>query len=135
MIKKQQISFGRVLPVGLILTAIGGVGLGFIFLNMQPFVGPRWLLFFFITLLACGLSLPIITMTQIRFSKKNLTEGILLRESILFAVYIDFLLWLQLGRVLTNFIIILLGVGFVLLEIFLRISEKAVFFAGDKKHD
>ncbi|MGV8025457.1 MAG: hypothetical protein AB2L18_02740 [Anaerolineaceae bacterium] len=135
MIKNQRITVGRVLPVGLMLTAIGGVGLGFIFLNTQPFVGPRWLLFFLITLLACGLSLPIITMAQIRFSKKNLTEGVLLRESILFAAYIDLLLWLQLGRVLTNFIIILLGTGFVLLEIFLRISEKAVFVAGDKKHD
>ncbi len=135
MIKNQRITVGRVLPVGLMLTAIGGVGLGFIFLNTQPFVGPRWLLFFFITLLACGLSLPIITMAQIRFSKKNLTEGVLLRGSILFAAYIDLLLWLQLGRVLTNFIIILLGTGFVLLEIFLRISEKAVFVAGDKKHD
>jgi len=135
MMKKQEISVGRVLPVGLILTAIGGVGLVFIFLNTQPFIGPRWLLFFFITLLACGLGLPIITMTQIRFSKKNLTEGVLLRESILFAIYIDLLLWLQLGRVLTNFIILLLGAGFVLLEIFLRISEKAAFFAGDKKRD
>jgi len=135
MMKKQEISVGRVLPVGLILTAIGGVGLVFIFLNTQPFIGPRWLLFFFITLLACGLGLPIITMAQIRFSKKNLTEGVLLRESILFAIYIDLLLWLQLGRVLTNFIILLLGAGFVLLEIFLRISEKAVFFAGDKKRD
>lgn len=133
--KKQQITVGRVLPVGLILSAIGGVGLVFVFLNTQPFVGPRWLLFFFVTLLACGLSLPIITMAQIRFSKKSLTEGVLLRESILFAVYIDLLLWLQLGRVLTNFIILLLGAGFVLLEIFLRISEKAVFIAGDKKHD
>lgn len=121
--------------MGLILSAIGGVGLVFVFLNTQPFVGPRWLLFFFVTLLACGLSLPIITMAQIRFSKKNLTEGVLLRESILFAVYIDLLLWLQLGRVLTNFIILLLGAGFVMLEIFLRISEKAVFIAGDKKHD
>ncbi len=133
--KKQEISVGRVLPVGLILTAIGGVGLVFIFLNTQPFIGPRWLLFFFTTLLACGLGLPTITVAQIRFSKKNLTEGVLLRESILFAIYIDLLLWLQLGRVLTNFIIFLLGAGFVLLEIFLRISEKAVFFAGDKKRD
>jgi hypothetical protein len=135
MIKKQQITVGRVLPVGLILTSIGAVGLVFIFLNTQPFIGPRWLLFFFVSLLACGLSLPLITMAQIRFYKKNLTEGVLLRESILFAIYIDLLLWLQLGRVLTNFVAILLGAGFVLLEIFLRISEKATFLPGEKSHD
>ena len=107
----------------------------FIFFNTQPFLGPRWLLFFFISLVSCGLSLPIITILQLRFSKKNLSEGVLLRESILCAVYIDLLLWLQLGRVLTDFIILLLGVGFVMLEIFLRISEKASFFSGDRKHD
>lgn len=135
MMKNEQITVGKVLPVGLILTAGGGAGLIFIFFNTQPFLGPRWLLFFFISLLSCGLSLPIITILQLRFSKKNLSEGVLLRESILCAVYIDLLLWLQLGRVLTDFIILLLGVGFVMLEIFLRISEKASFFSGDRKHD
>ncbi len=133
--KNEQITVGKVLPVGLILTAGGGAGLIFIFLNTQPFLGPRWLLFFFISLVSCGLSLPIITILQLRFSKKNLSEGVLLRESILCAVYIDLLLWLQLGRVLTDFIILLLGAGFVMLEIFLRISEKASFFSGDRKHD
>jgi hypothetical protein len=135
MMKNEQITVGKVLPVGLILTAGGGAGLMFIFFNTQPFLGPRWLLFFFISLLSCGLSLPIITILQLRFSKKNLSEGVLLRESILCAVYIDLLLWLQLGRVLTDFIILLLGAGFVMLEIFLRISEKASFFSGDRKHD
>lgn len=135
MMKNEQITVGKVLPVGLILTAGGGAGLIFIFFNTQPFLGPRWLLFFFISLVSCGLSLPIITILQLRFSKKNLSEGVLLRESILCAVYIDLLLWLQLGRVLTDFIILLLGAGFVMLEIFLRISEKASFFSGDRKHD
>jgi len=129
--KKQQITLGRVLPVGLILSAIGGTGLVFVFLNTQPFVGPRWLLFFFVSVLACGISLPLFTMVQNRFSKKKLSEGVLLRESILFAVYVDLLLWLQLGRVLTNAVILLLGIGFVLLEIFLRMSEKAVFKNGE----
>lgn len=130
--KKQHITLGRVLPVGLILSAIGGTGLVFVFLNTQPFIGPRWLLFFFVSVLACGLSLPVFTMLQNRFAKKKLTEGVLVRECILFAVYIDLLLWLQLGRVLSNAIILLLGIGFTLLEVFLRISEKAVFTGGEK---
>ena len=135
MMKKQEITLGKVLPVGLILTAAGGAGLLLVLFHMQHFLGPRWLLFFFVSLLACGVSLPIITMIQLRFSKKNLTEGVLLRETILFSAYVDLLLWLQLGRVLSNLIMLLLGMGFVLLEIFLRISERAVFFAGGKKDD
>ena len=123
----QPISLGKVFPIGFILTATGGAGLAYLFLNTQPFIGPRWLLFFFTTLIACGLSMPVFTILQNRFSKKNFTEGILVRESILFAIYVDLLLWLQLGRVLNDLIMILLGAGFALLEIFLRISEKAVF--------
>ncbi len=117
--------------MGLILSAIGATGLVFVFLNTQPFIGPRWLLFFFVSVLACGISLPIFTMVQNRFSKNKLSEGVLVRESILFAIYLDLLLWLQLGRVLTNAVILLLGIGFILLEIFLRMSEKAVFKGGE----
>ncbi|HAF60872.1 MAG TPA: hypothetical protein DCK95_00925 [Anaerolineaceae bacterium] len=131
MKKKYLISFGKVLPVGLILTLSGAGGLAYILMNTQPFLGPRWLLFFFTTLFTCGLGLPILTLLQNRFSKKGVTEGILLRETILFAVYIDLLLWLQLGRALNNVTALLLGVGFVLLEVFLRISEKAVFQADE----
>ncbi len=120
------------MPVGLILTAIGGTGLVYIFFNTKPFIGPRWLLFFFTSILACGLSLPIFTMIQNRFSKKKVSEGVLIRETILFAIYVDLLLWLQMGRVLTNAIILLVGAGFAMLEIFLRLSEKAVFTAGEK---
>ena len=135
MTKKHLISFGQVLPIGLILTLSGAGGLTYILMNTQPFLGPRWLLYFFTTLLTCGLGLPILTLLQNRFSKKGVTEGILLRETILLAVYVDLLLWLQMGRALNNTIVLLLGVGFVLLEVFLRISEKAVFRTEEDIHE
>ena len=133
--KRNQITFGKVLPVSLFLSALGATGLIFVFLKTQPFIGPRWLMFFFLSLLACGLSLPLITILHLNFSKKNLSEGVLLRESILFTTYTDLLLWLQLGRVLTTRIIFLVSLGFILFEWFLRMSEKAAFNAGDQEHE
>ncbi len=135
MTNKHLISFGKVLPASLILTLCGAGGLMYILMNTQPFLGPRWLMFFFTTLLACGVGLPIFTLLQNRFSKKGVTEGVLVRETILLAVYVDLLLWLQLGRALSNIIVLLLGMGFLLLEIFLRISEKAVFRADEDIHE
>lgn len=92
-------------------------------------------MFFFTTLLVCGVGLPLFTLLQNRFSQKGVTEGVLVRETIMLAVYVDLLLWLQLGRVLSNTIMVLLGMGFLLLEIFLRISEKAVFRAEEDIHE
>ncbi len=135
MTKKTGITLATVLPAALILDLAGSGGLAFVFLNTQPFLGPRWLLFFFTSLLACGISLPFFTILQKRFSKKTFLEGVLVREVLLFAIYIDVLLWLQLGRALNDLIMILLGMGFVLLEIFLRINEKAVFNPDEDNHD
>jgi glucan phosphoethanolaminetransferase (alkaline phosphatase superfamily) len=135
MTKNQTITLGAVLPAALILTLAGGGGLAFVFLNTQPFLGPRWLLFFFASLLACGVSLPLFTILHKRFSKKGISESVLVREVLLFAIYIDLLLWLQLGRVLNDVVVILLGMGFILLEIFLRISERAVFNPNGDQHD
>lgn len=135
MTKKHSITVGSVWPAAFILSLAGGGGLAFVFLNTQPFLGPRWLLFFFTSLLACGVSLPLFTILQKRFSKKGFSEGVLVREVLLFAIYIDVLLWLQLGRALNDLVMILLGMGFILLEIFLRISEKAVFNPDEGNHD
>ena len=135
MTKRQLISFGKVLPASLILILCGAGGLIYVLMNTQPFLGPRWLMFFFTTLLACGVGLPLFTLLQNRFSKKGVTEGVLVRETIMLAVYVDLLLWLQLGRVLSNIVLVLLGMGFLLLEVFLRISEKAVFRADEDIHE
>ncbi len=131
MTSNQRISLGKVLPTSLLLTLAGAGGLFLIFINTQPFIGPRWLMFFFTTLLTSGISLPFFTIIQHRFSRKGFTEAVIVRESIFFAIFIDLVLWLQLGRALNNLILILLAIGFSLLEIFLRISEKAVFDPGE----
>jgi len=63
--------------------------------------------------------------------KRELSGKVLIRESILFGVFLSLVAWLQLGRILTNLIIVIISVGFLLLEMLLRMVEKATFKANE----
>jgi hypothetical protein len=130
MAKNYFPSLQKVLLTSLILIilGIGGVA-GLVFLTL-PTIWPRWLVFFFLTLGAAGLSLPFIYVLQRRLSESGFTEGVLIREALLCAIYTDLLIWLQLGRVLNSLIALILAGGFLLLEFFLRMSERAIFQPG-----
>lgn len=128
-------SFGKLLLTSLVLTLSGGGGLVFIIFFMEPTLGPRWMFFFFLTLCAAGLALPMIYIIQRRLAKQYVSVSVLLREAIFFSIFADLLAWMQLGRMLTNLIIFILAVGFVLLEVFLRMAEKATFKPDDASYE
>ena len=123
--------FGKIFTTTIFLTIIGGVGLGFTLLLMEPKLGPRWLFFFFLVIFGAGLALPFTFIIQRRFADQVVQSNILVREAVLFGIYLALLAWLQLGRVLTNLIILIIGVGFLLFEMLLRMAEKATFRADD----
>lgn len=123
--------FGKIFTTALFLTVIGGAGLGFTLLFMEPKLGPRWLFFFFLVIFGAGLALPFTFIIQRRFADQVVQSNILVREAVLFGIYLSLLAWLQLGRVLTNLIILIIGVGFLLFEMLLRMAEKATFKADD----
>ena len=64
---------------------------------------------------------------QRRFAKETVPDSVLIREGILFGVFLALIAWLQLGRILNNLMIVIIGVGFLLFEILLRMVEKATF--------
>jgi hypothetical protein len=115
----------------LVLTGLGGFGLFFIFLFLEPTLGPRWLFFFFLTLAAAGIALPLVYLVQRRLAKQYVPSRILVREAILFSIFIDLLAWMQIGRIISNLIILILAGGLILLEVFLRMAEKATFKADE----
>lgn len=119
--------FGKIFLTSLILSSLGAVGLIFIIFFSEPTLGPRWLLFFFLTICSAGLALPLAYIIQRRVATQYVSAGVLLREAIFFSIFIDLLAWLQLGRILTSLIILILAIGFILLEVFLRMAEKATF--------
>ena len=110
-----------------ILTFLGLTGLAVIIFFTEPTLGPRWLAYFFLTLLASGLILPFVHIFQRRIAKSPVADSILVREALWFGIYVDLIIWLQLGRVLNGLIAIFLAGGLIVLEVLLRMSETALF--------
>ncbi len=119
--------FSKILITALILAFIGLSGLAVIIFFTEPTLGPRWLGYFFLTLLASGLVLPFVHIFQRRIAKQPVADSVLIREAIWFGIYVDLVAWLQLGRVLNGLIFIFLAGGFIVLEVLLRMSETALF--------
>ena len=127
--------FGKIFITSLILSLLGGIGLLSIILFMEPTLGPRWLFFFFLTIFSTGLALPLAYIIQRRLAKQYVPPSVLVREALLFSIFIDLVTWMQLGRIISNLIIFILAAGFVLLEVFLRMAEKATFKPDESSYE
>ena len=114
------------LPAALLLAIIGWVGLAYLFIFTLPTLWPRWLFFFLSVLAITGIFLPVAAFLNLRFPTQPLaTQNTLLREAALVGIYFASLAWLQLGRVLTLPLILLLAFGLVLIEFLIRLREKS----------
>lgn len=119
-------SFRHILFTGFILAMLGWGGLFLLFVLTVPNLGPRWLLFFLATLAVAGPALPAVAYLHRRFpSEPPAGAPVLLREAILFGVYADLILWLQLGRVLTFALAMFIAIGLVAVEALLRWRERS----------
>ena len=87
---ENSIQYYRFFPVfitSMILILLGAVGLGGLFIFTVPTLGPRWLLFFLVTLLFSGIALPVIYYIHKRFpSYPRVTQVILVREALRFGI-------------------------------------------------
>ena len=114
------------IPAALILALIGWGGLYALINFTIPTVGPRWLFFFLSVLALTGTSLPVVAFLNQRFpTTPPVSSGIIVREAIWIGIYFPTLAWLQLGRVLTPALVLLLAVGFFAIEILLRLRERS----------
>ena len=114
------------LPAALILALIGWAGLIYLFVFTLPTLWPRWLFFFLSVLAISGIFLPVAAFLNRRFpTQPPATNNTLLREAALAGIYFATLAWLQLGRVLTIPLILLLAFGLTLIEFLIRLREKS----------
>lgn len=114
------------IPAAIFLMIVGWLGLFLLIFYTLPTVGPRWLFFFLSVLALTGTALPITAFINRRFSSlPPPTHGVVIRQALWFAVYLSTLIWLQIGRVLSLTLVILLAVGFILIEFLLRMSERS----------
>lgn len=109
-----------------ILAISGWMGLILLLTSSLPTVGPRWLFFFLLTLAATGTSLPFLWLLDRRFSKdRPATINALMRKALLFGLYADLCMWLQINRSLTLPLAILIALGLFAIEHLLQIVDRS----------
>ena len=114
------------LPLSLVLTIVGMGGLLLIIQSTVPTLGPRWLFFFLGVLALTGPSLPMVYFLNRRFPSDPPVEGmVILRQALWVGVFGSTIAWLQLGRVLTVGLALILAGVFALIEFLLRLFERS----------
>ncbi len=78
-----------------------------------------------------GMALPVAAFLNRRFpSLPPPTPGVILRQAIWFGIYLPTLAWLQIGRMLTLPLAVLLALGFLMIEYLLRLRERSQWKPG-----
>ena len=134
MDSRNNSALTSILITSAILFSVGVLGLILLFNLTVPTLGPRWLMFFLGTMAICGLMLPLAYFLNVRFpSEPPAKAGVLLREALFVAFYIDLLIWLQFGKSLNFATGLFILVGFVLIEVLLRWRERSRFAPANEE--
>ena len=114
-----------------ILALVGWPGLLLLVNFTLPTLGPRWMFFFLLVLGVTGVSLPLIWLLHRRFiSGPPAGSGVLLRQSLFAGLYAGLCAWLLFNAALERELALLLGVGLIALEWFIRLLERNAWRPG-----
>lgn len=114
------------IPTALLFSLAGWGGIAWLVLFAKPLVGPRWLFFLCWFLALTGPALLALAFLHRRFpTPEGVSQDVVVREAIFVGLYGSTLAWLQIGRVATLPLALLLGGGLVLIEWFIRLREKS----------
>lgn len=114
------------LPLALVLTIAGWLGLWIIIQTTLPNLGPRWLFFFFGVLALTGPVIPLTYYLNLRFPGNPPVGGmVIVRQALWVGVFGSTIAWLQLGRVLSPGLGLIMAGVFVLIEFLLRLFERS----------
>ncbi len=116
-------------PFGLSALALAIVGWGGLYLVITmtlPFVWSRWGFFALLLMALTGTALPIVYYLHKRFPTEPPADAnVIMRQAMWVGVYGATIAWLQLGRLVTLYVILGLAGGLIAAEYFIRIREKA----------
>jgi hypothetical protein len=116
------------IPVSIFLFIVGWGGLALLVFNTLPTVGPRWLFFFLLVMALAGTVLPAVAFLNRRFPiLPPATSGVIMRQATWVGLFGATIAWLQMGRVLTTPIVLLLAIGLGLVEFLLRLNERSQY--------
>ena len=110
----------------LLLIFLGWVGL-FVIVNLTlPFVWFRWGFFVLLFAAITGTMLPMVYFFHRRFPSGPPAESnVIVRQAMWFGIYSATLAWLQLGRLVTVYVVLALAGGLIALEYVTRLREKS----------
>lgn len=115
-----------ILFTSIFIASIGWVGLFFLIQYTQPFLGPRWIFFFLLTMGVSGTALPIVYFLNLRFPHDPpANTPVIIRQAVWFAIFADLLAWLQLGRMLNSILIVVIAIGIIVIENLIRLVERS----------
>ncbi len=110
----------------LLLMITGWGGLYYVITRTLPYVWPRWGFFVLALMALTGTVLPIVYFFHKRFKTEvPAAANVVIRQAIWFGVYGATLAWLQLGRLVTVYVILSLAGGLIAIEYFIRLREKS----------
>jgi len=110
----------------LLLMSIGWGGLYLLLTETLPYVWPRWGFFVLALIAITGTLLPIVYFFHRRFPDEPPADAnVIVRQSMWFGIYGATLAWLQLGRLVTVYVILGLAGGLIAIEYFLRLRERS----------
>ena len=122
----EQLNFKPFGISALILIVIGWGGLYYIITSTLPYVWPRWGFFVLALMALTGLVLPVVYFFHKRFPDETPAEAsVIVRQALWFGIYGATLAWLQLGRLVTVYVILGLAGGLIAIEYFIRLREKS----------
>mgnify|MGYP001390744800 CR=1 FL=1 len=110
----------------LALIILGWGGLFLLITQTLPFVWSRWGFFVLILMAITGTLLPIVYFLHRRFPDDPPADAnVIVRQAMWFGIYGATLAWLQLGRLVTVYVILGLAGGLIAIEYFLRLRERS----------
>lgn len=110
----------------MILILVGWGGLFGVIHLSWPIVWFRWGFFALLILALTGTVLPVVYFFHRRFPDSPPAEpNVIVRQAVWFGVYGATLAWLQLGRLVTVYVILGLAGGLLAIEYFIRLRERS----------
>ena len=125
MEENQSPAVRRFLPLSLLLAIPGWIWLIYLITKTLPTLGNRWMFFVAAVITVSGSTLPLVAyLNRIIKPFGPATFEMIVRESILLGLYAGILLWLNKGQVLTLGLGLILGMGFIVVELALRLRNR-----------
>lgn len=124
----QLPSFRNFFWASVLLSLFGWGGLAILFVITLPTLGPRWLFYFLFMCGVSGVALPVTYFINRRFMTRPPAEGgAIVRESIWVGFYACIMLWMQSGGILNPVMALALAIGFLTVEVLMRIRETSLW--------